>query len=327
MSELLDSLWVEKYRPKTLESLVLPDRFRKEFEKIIQKQELPNLLFAGSAGSGKTTLARVLCSENGVLSNPVDNLLVVNGSARKTRGIAFVDDIIEPFLKHPPSIDKFKVVFIDEADKLTSDSFDSLRAIIEKYQIHYGRFIFTCNYISKIPDPIQSRFIVYTFSQIPKDFILNYCKKILDNEQVSYDEKTVQFVIDNLYPDVRKIVNTLQRNTVDNKLVVDKEQVLTTEKKVTALILQIISSFEKNQSKRINSSVTSIIDILKKQEIEYQNVYESLFFNDKVPVPAKIIVNQYSNSHQNALVPKMHFMAMVFDIIKCLKDYREMVNS
>lgn len=327
MSELLDSLWVEKYRPKTLESLVLPDKFRKEFEKIIQKQELPNLLFAGSAGSGKTTLARLLCSKNGVLSNPVDNLLVVNGSARKTRGIAFVDDIIEPFLKHPPSIDKFKVVFIDEADKLTNDSFDSLRAIIEKYQVHYGRFIFTCNYISKIPDPIQSRFIIYSFTQIPKDFILNYCKNILDNEQVSYDEKTIQFVIDNLYPDVRKIVNTLQRNTVDNKLVVDKEQVLTTEKKVTALILQIISSFEKNQSKRINSSVTSIIDILKKQEIEYQNVYESLFFNDKVLVPAKIIVNQYSNSHQNALVPKMHFMAMVFDIIKCLKDYKGMVNS
>jgi len=327
MSELLDSLWVEKYRPKTLKDLVLPDKFRKEFEKIIHKQELPNLLFAGSAGSGKTTLARVLCSENGVLSNPVDNLLVVNGSARKTRGIAFVDDIIEPFLKHPPSIDKFKVVFIDEADKLTSDSFDSLRAIIEKYQVHYGRFIFTCNYISKIPDPIQSRFIVYTFTQIPKDFILNYCKSILDNEQVVYDEKNIQFVIDNLYPDVRKIVNTLQRNTVENKLVVDKEQVLTIEKKVTALILQIISSFEKNQSKRINSSVTSIIDVLKKQEIEYQNVYESLFFNDKVPVPAKIIVNQYSNTHQNALVPKMHFMAMVFDIIKCLKDYKEVVSS
>lgn len=327
MSELLNSLWVEKYRPKTLKDLVLPDKFRKEFEKIIKKQELPNLLFAGSAGSGKTTLARLLCSENGVLSNATDNLLLVNGSARKTRGIAFVDDIIEPFLKHPPSIDKFKVVFIDEADKLTNDSFDSLRAIIEKYQVRYGRFIFTCNYISKIPDPIQSRFIVYMFSQIPKDFILNYCKNILDNEQVSYDDNIIQFVIDNLYPDVRKIVNTLQRNTVNDKLVIDKEQVLTTEKKVTALIFQIISSFEKNQSARINSSVTSIIDILKKQELEYQNVYESLFFNDKVPVPAKIIVNQYSNSHQNALVPKMHFMAMVFDIIKCLKEYKQMVGG
>ena len=96
-NKLLDSMWVEKYRPKILENLVLPVSYKLEFEKIISKQELPNLLFSGPAGGGKTTLARVLCSKNGCLSNPKDNLLTANGSAKKTRGIGFIYEVVHRF--------------------------------------------------------------------------------------------------------------------------------------------------------------------------------------------------------------------------------------
>ena len=323
MSELMDSIWVEKYRPKKLEDLALPEQYTNDFKRMIAKCELPNLLFSGPPGGGKTTLARVLCSKNGVLFSKEDNMLQVNGSARKTRGIGFVDEVIEPFLKHPPGGDKYRIVFIDEADKFTSDGYDSLRALIEKYHVAYGRFIFTCNYLSRIPDPVQSRFIPYTFSQIPKEFVLRYCKTILDSEKVGYKDADIKVAITNLYPDVRKIVNALQRASWEGELKLSEKDVITTERKVVTFIRQIISFIEKGQGNKIGGAVNSIVDIVSAQDLEYRNVYTELFFGENIPAPAKIIINKYSNGHQNALVPHMHFMAMVFDIIKSLQAFRK----
>lgn len=322
-TELLDSMWVEKYRPKKIDDMALPEKYQADFKKIIASQNLPNLLFSGPPGGGKTTLARMLCSENGVLFNKKDNLLTANGSAKRTRGIGFIDDVVEPFLKHPPARDKFKVVFIDEADKLTADGYDSLRGIIEKYQVAYGRFIFTCNYLSRIPDPLQSRFVPYSFSQIPKEFILKYCQDILDNEKVKYKVTDIQLAINNLYPDVRKIVNALQRNSWEGELQINEEQIVTTEKKVISFVIQIISFIEKGQFAKIGQAVGAVVDIIGNEDLEYRNVYTDLFFTDKIPAPAKIIINKYTNSHQNSLVPHMHFMAMLFEMINALKEYRQ----
>jgi replication factor C small subunit len=320
------NLWVEKYRPKKLEDLVLPERYKKDFGRIIEKNDLPNLLFSGPPGGGKTTLARILCSKTGVIMNKEDNVLIANGSAKKTRGIGFVSDVVEMFLKHPPAgNDRYKVVFIDEADKLTTDGYDSFRGIIEKFQTGYGRFIWTCNYLSRIPEPVQSRFTPYIFQQISKEFVFDYCKTILLAEKIKHEDKDLSFIISNLYPDVRKIVNILKKYSYDGVLEVDEEAVKTNEKRIIASVTEIISYIEKNQESKIGRAVNAIIEILAVQDVEYRGIYTELFFHKKIPAPAKIIINKYSNSHQGSLIPHQHFMAMIFAMTKALGDYKQAV--
>jgi len=163
------------------------------------------------------------------------------------------------------------------------------------------------------------------FNNFQKSFVLNYCKNILDTESIKYEDKDINFIINQLYPDVRSIVNIMQKCSWEGILKINKDLIITHEKTVTSGVVEIISLIEKSKDSSIGKVVNSIIEILSKHDLEFSNIYTTLFFNSKIPAPAKIIVNKYSNSHQNCLVPHMHFMAMTFEIIKALQSYRKAV--
>jgi len=321
-----NTLWIEKYRPKKLEDMVLQEDYKHDFQKWIQDKEVPNVLFSGPPGSGKTTFAKILTSKFGILQHPADNLLEINGSAKETRGISYVQDCIEPFLKIPPVGDNYRIVFIDEGDYLTDAAFSSLRNIIERYSQN-GRFIVTCNYMSKFPEAIISRFRVYSFKQYPTELVYDYCRKILDSEKIEYEKENIQFVIGGLYPDVRRIVDTLQKFSSSGKLKVNKDLVQTNEKLLVASVLEIVSYVNKGETSKIGRVMNTIVNLLNEQDLDFRNIYSSLFFNSLVPGNVKIIINKYSNSHSDCLIPSMHFCGLMFEVINCLKEYRELVEK
>jgi replication factor C small subunit len=206
-----DFLWVEKYRPKNVEQCILPESVKTTFKSFIQQGEIPNLLLSGTAGVGKTTIAKALCHELGA------DYYVINGSDEGR----FLDTVRNQAKNFAATVSltaeaKHKVLIIDEADNTTPDVQLLLRASIEEFQKNC-RFIFTCNFKNKIIEPLHSRTTVVEFNvrgktkqQLAAEFFAR-CKGILIAEEVTFSEKVVAEVVQKYFPDFRRTLNELQR--------------------------------------------------------------------------------------------------------------------
>ena len=213
-----DFLWVEKYRPKTIEECILPENIKKTFKDFLNKGEVPNLLLSGPAGCGKTTVAKALCAELGV------DVYVINGSDEGR----FLDTVRNNAKNFASTVSltsdsKHKVIIIDEADNTTPDVQLLLRASIEEFSRNC-RFIFTCNYKNKIIEPLHSRCAVVEFSikgkekqEVAAEFFrrLNF---ILDSERCEADKKVLAELINKHFPDWRRVLNECQRYSVGGKI-------------------------------------------------------------------------------------------------------------
>ncbi len=211
-------LWVEKYRPKKIEDCILPESTKKTFLDFLEKGEVPNLLLAGPAGCGKTTVAKALCNELGA------DVYVINGSDEGR----FLDTVRNNAKNFASTVSlsssaKHKVIIIDEADNTTPDVQLLLRASIEEFSRNC-RFIFTCNYKNKIIEPLHSRCAVVEFSvnakhkpQLQAEFFKRL-NGILDTERIQSDTKVLVELINKHFPDWRRILNECQRYSAGGKI-------------------------------------------------------------------------------------------------------------
>ena len=206
-----DYLWVEKYRPQTIEDCILPNDLKETFNSFLEKGEIPNILLSGSAGVGKTTIAKALCNELGA------DFYVINGSDEGR----FLDTVRNQAKTFAATVSltsesRHKVLIIDEADNTTPDVQLLLRASIEEFQKNC-RFIFTCNFKNKIIEPLHSRTTVIDFNvrgktkQTLAAQFFERCRDILTREKVRFNDKVVVQVIQKYFPDFRRTLNELQR--------------------------------------------------------------------------------------------------------------------
>ena len=212
----MEFLWVEKYRPSKIDDCILPKNLKETFKQFVQSGELPNFLFCGTAGVGKTTVAKALCNEIGA------EYLLINGSEES--GIDVLRTKIKSFASTVSLTDAKKVVILDEADYLNPNSTQpALRAFIEEFS-NNCRFIFTCNFKNRIIEPLHSRCSVIDFkieNAEKQEIAASFFKRtmgILKQENIEADPKVVAELVTKHFPDWRRVLNELQRYSVSGKI-------------------------------------------------------------------------------------------------------------
>ena len=280
------TLWVEKYRPHKIADCILPDAMKTTFQEYVNRKEVPNLLLSGTAGIGKTTVAKAMCDEIGI------DYLVINGS--DNRGISTIQVDVKGYATSMSFSGGKKVVIIDEADNLTADAQKALRGIIEEVSINCS-FIFTCNFKNRIMDAIHSRCSVIDFkangskAKMASQFFKRV-EHILETEGVTYDKEVVAAVITKHFPDNRRILNELQRysigGTIDKGILASVSDVQLTE-----LVKSLKSKDFANCRKWVTSNLDN--DPARIFRTLYDKLYEALQANSVPPMVLILAKYQY----------------------------------
>lgn len=249
-----ESLWVEKYRPKTIESCILPDHLIETFNNVISTGNIPNMMFTGTAGVGKTTIARAICEQLNL------DYIVINGSEQGN--IDTLRGKIKQFAASISLSGGHKVVILDEADYLNPQSTQpALRGFIEEFSDNC-RFILTCNFKNRIIEPLHSRCGVYEFNTTKQDLaalcpaFMKRMITILSNEGVTYNNEVLAELIMRHAPDWRRIINECQRHAIDGELRLD-----VLSKGSQQQYEELFSFLKKKDFKKMRRWVTDNVDV------------------------------------------------------------------
>ena len=279
-----DFIWVEKYRPKTIEECILPESIKKTFQDFLTAGEIPNMLLSGPPGIGKTTVAKALCHQLGA------DYYVINGSDEGR----FLDTVRTNAKNFASTVSltsesKHKVIIIDEADNTTSDVQLLLRASIEEFSKNC-RFIFTCNYKNKIIDPLHSRCSVVDFSINKKDKptiatqFFSRLTNILEQEKIDTDKKVVAQLINQHFPDWRRVLNECQRYSVSGKI---DSGILAVFSDVA--VNDLIKNLKEKNFSEVRKWVVANLD--NETSILLRRIYDSLYDSlEHSSIPAAVLI-------------------------------------
>jgi DNA polymerase III delta prime subunit len=301
-------LWVEKYRPHKIEDCILPESIKSTFQEYVNRKEIPNLLLTGSAGVGKTTIAKALCEEVGC------DYIVINGS--EETGVDNIRVKVKNYASSMSLAGGRKVIIIDEADYLSPNAQAALRGSIEEFAVNCS-FIFTCNFKHKIMDAIHSRCSVVEFKlqngQKAK-MATQFFKRVewlLAEEGVTYDKQVVAAVITKHFPDNRRVLNELQRyssnesKTIDKGILAAVSDINITEL-VKALKVKDFGTARKWVTNNVDSDSATILRKI------YDNMYD--FLKPESIPPAVLVLAKYQ--YQAAFVADQEI-----NLVACLTEF------
>ena len=301
------TLFVEKYRPVSLENYIGNDHLKTKVSKYINTGDIPHLLLHGKAGTGKTTLAKLL------VSNIDCDQMYINAS--DTNSVDTVRNQIKVFASSVGFKD-LKVIILDECDFLTPNAQAALRNLMETFSKHC-RFILTCNYVERIIDPIQSRCQSYQIIPPSKKEVAIHTSNILNTEGITYDNNDIVTMVNSSYPDIRRIINSIQRNVVDSNLVVDTESMVKNDYKLQ--VLEILQTQDKK------NAFKNLRQLLADSQIrDYADLFRLLY--DEIDSYGKghiaeviLTIAKYELSDAQVVDKEINAMAMLIEILNITK--------
>jgi replication factor C small subunit len=295
------TLLVEKYRSQILDEYVGNENIKRIIAQYLEQNDIQNLIFYGPAGTGKTTLAKLI-----IRNLDCDHLYI---NASDERGIETIRDKVSGFAS-AASFKSIKVVILDEADFLTIQAQASLRNVIETFS-RSTRFILTCNYVERIIDPLQSRCQVLKIIPPSKAEVAAHLAGVMEQEGVSFERDDLKTIVNQFYPDLRKCLNTIQLSTQDSKLVIDKS-ILVSSNYMTQVLKEL------TQKKPNFNNIRQIIADANVQDFE--ELYRYLYDNASVYAPGKegmiaIHINEYSYQANFRIDKEINAMALISKLI------------
>ena len=299
------TLWVEKYRSSNLDGYVGNENIKTTIQKYLDQNDIQNFLFYGPAGTGKTTLAKL------IVNNLDCDYMYINASDE--RGIDTIRDKVSGFAS-TASFKSLKVVILDEADFITIQGQAALRNVIETYS-RTTRFILTCNFVERVIDPIQSRCQVLKIVPPSKQDIAKHVANILEQEEVSYEIDDIKTLVNQFYPDLRKMLNTAQLSNHNGELNIDKSVIVSSN-----YMVQVLKELTQKKPNWIN--IRQIIADANIQDFE--ELYRFLYDNASTYASGNegmvaIYINEYSYQANFRIDKEINCMALMSKLVELAK--------